>query len=121
MTAGNIYTIAGNGSSIDGTGGVPAIQTGVDPGGIALDAAGNIIFSAEIDNRIMIIADSTGSFYGQNLTAGDIYTLAGTGAGGFSGDGGPAGAAQFNRPSDATVTPSGTIIIGDWRRIRTLS
>ena len=35
-----------------------------------------------------MVAESTGSFYGQPMTAGDIYTVAGDGSRGFSGDGG---------------------------------
>ena len=41
-------------------------------------------------NRIRVVADSTGTFYGQAMTAGDIYTVAGNGTLGVSGDGGPA-------------------------------
>ena len=43
---------------------------------------------------------STGTFYGQAMTAGDIYTVAGNGTGGFSGDGGPATTAELvHRPA----------------------
>ena len=41
------------------------------------------------NNRVRVVAASTGTFYGQAMTAGDIYTVAGNGTQGFSGDGGP--------------------------------
>ena len=41
-----------------------------------------------------MVAASTGTFYGQAMTAGDIYTVAGDGINGYSGDGGPATAAR---------------------------
>ena len=47
------------------------------------------------------------------MTEGDIYTIAGTGTGGFSGDGGPAASAQFKLPADVTVDPAGNLLIAD--------
>ena len=44
--------------------------------------------------------------------SGTITTVAGTTAG-FSGDGGPATAAQMSAPSDVAVLPDGSILISD--------
>ena len=41
----------------------------------------------------------TGTFYGQAMTAGDIYTIAGTGKRGTTGDGGPATRAEVGEPA----------------------
>jgi hypothetical protein len=38
----------------------------------------------------LVVGDSTGTFYSQAMTAGDIYTAAGDSRHGISGDGGPA-------------------------------
>ncbi len=60
----------------------------------------------------------TGTFYGQAMTAGDIYTVAGGGTAGFAGDGGPATSADLNGPQGVAVTPAGDLIIADsqnWR------
>jgi NHL repeat len=46
----------------------------------------------------------TGHFYGINMTAGNIYTIVGTGHSGFSGDGGAAASAEIFRPADVAVT-----------------
>ena len=43
-------------------------------------------------------AEHTGTFYGQQMTLGDIYTVAGNGQDGFSGDGGSATKAGFSFP-----------------------
>ena len=46
-----------------------------------------------------MVAATTGTFYGQAMTAGDIYTVAGNGTAGFSGDGGPATSAAADFPA----------------------
>ena len=58
------------------------------------------------NNRVRVVADSTGTFYGQPMTAGDIYTVAGTGTGRLSGDGGPATAAALNHPATVAIDHS---------------
>ena len=42
------------------------------------------------------------------MTAGDIYTVAGNGTTGFSGDGGPATSAELDSPRGVTVDSAGT-------------
>jgi len=44
---------------------------------------------------------------------GIITTVAGTGAAGYSGDGGPATTAQLNRPFDVAIGPDGSLYIAD--------
>ena len=45
--------------------------------------------------------------------AGDISTVAGTGASGFSGDGGPATSAELSSPFGVAVDSSGNLFIAD--------
>jgi hypothetical protein len=47
------------------------------------------------------------------MTAGHIYTVAGNGTQGYSGDGGPATSAKLNVPSAVAVDGSGNLVIAD--------
>src|SRR5262249_57016929 len=82
--AGFIGTVAGNGTSgFSGDGG-PATAAQLNyPGGVAVDAAGNLFIAEISNNRIRKVTP-----------AGVISTVAGNGSAGFSGDGGPASAAH---------------------------
>ena len=51
--------------------------------------------------------------FSSGLKAQTISTIAGTGGGGFSGDGGPGTAATLTRPYDVVVDRSGNIFISD--------
>jgi hypothetical protein len=75
------------------------------------------------NNRVRVVAVRDGTFYGQNMIAGDIYTVAGNGAPGFAGDGGPPNAAELNRPAGVLVTPVGNLLIADQNnnRVRMLT
>jgi hypothetical protein len=44
---------------------------------VAVDRAGNLVL-ADLNNlRVRVVAASTGTFYRQAMTSGDIYTVAG--------------------------------------------
>jgi sugar lactone lactonase YvrE len=114
MTAGDIYTVAGDGSNEFSGDGGPATSAGLNaPGGVAVDGAGNLVIADTSDQRIRVVADSTGTFYGQAMTAGDIYTVAGDGTAGFSGDGGPATSAKLAIPGGVAVDGAGNLLIAD--------
>ena len=119
MTAGDIYTIAGDGAQRSSGDGGPATEAGLTPGAIAIDRAGNLVIADSYpnvdisNNRVRVVAARTGTFYGQAMTAGDIYTVAGTGDPGYSGDGGPATTAELNNPDGVAVDQAGNLVIGD--------
>jgi trimeric autotransporter adhesin len=112
MTARHIYTVAGNGKKAYSGDGGPATSAGIDPLAVAVDPAGNLVI-ADGSNRVRVAAASTGTFYGQAMTAGDIYTVAGTGTKGYSGDGGPATSAELNGPDGVAVDAAGNLVIAD--------
>ena len=123
MTAGHIYTVAGDGHGTYSGDGGPAVSASLHgPSGVALDGAGNLVIADGGNNRIRVVAESTGSFYGQAMTAGDIYTVAGDHRG-FSGDGGWARAARLDGPSQVAVDGSGNLVIADSgnRRVRVVA
>ena len=81
--------------------------------GLAIDAQDNLYFTEWFGNLVVKVA-ADGS---------DATTIAGTGNPGFSGDGGPAAAAQLNGPSGVALDTSGNIYIADTKnhRIRTVA
>lgn len=101
--AGIISTFAGNGiASYTGDNG-PATAASLDqPGGIYADLGGNIIFSDQMNNRIRKIDNF-----------GIIRTIAGNGVGGYSGDSGPATAAELSGPSGIALDPNYNLVIAD--------
>jgi len=113
MTAGHIYTVAGNGSrGFSGDGG-PATKAELgSPWGAGLDGAGNLLIADSLNERVRVVAARTGTFYGQAMTAGDIYTVAGGGKGRVE-DGGRATGARLLRPQGVAVGPAGSLVIAD--------
>ena len=114
MTAGDIYTVAGDGTGgFSGDGG-PATSAELNfPQGVALDGAGNVLIADARNERVRVMAARTGTFYGQAMTAGDIYTIAGDGRGGFAGNGGPATSAELNFPQGVALDGTGNVLISD--------
>ena len=113
-TSGVISTVAGNGvTGFSGDGGPATAATMRDPTGIAVDATGNIYFVDCFNERVRKI----------NMTTGIITTVAGTGIGGYSGDGGPATAARISHPNGIAVDGGGNIYIPDQltARVRKIS
>lgn len=109
-TDGMINTIAGGAmAGFEGDGGPAAMakfgfEAGSNPepsGGLAIKDD-KLYIADTLNHRIRMI----------DLTTNMISTIAGTGTGGFSGDGGPAASAQVNHPEDIEIY-EGKLYIAD--------
>ena len=99
---GIITTVAGNGGYIYGGDGMPATDAQINPIKVALDSVSNIYISDKYNLRIFKVDGS-----------GIIHCVAGNGVLGFSGDGGPATAAEFNYPSGVALDACGNLYIAE--------
>jgi methionine-rich copper-binding protein CopC len=97
---GVITTVAGTGQAGYAGDGGPATDAQIDqPRGLALTADGGYLFADSGNNVIRkVSADGT------------ISTVAGTGAAGYSGDGGAATSATLSTPTGVTATSDGFLI-----------
>lgn len=94
-------------------GAVTSIGTGWNiPRGVAVDSSGDVWVADTGLQQVIEVG-----------AAGGATVIAGSGTAGFSGDGGPAAAAQLGFPWDVAVTPTGVALIADLEnnRIRTLT
>jgi len=108
-TNGNMSTVVNGGISGGTVGsggdGGPGIQARINnPGGLAVDTAGNLYIADTNNNKIRKLA-----------TNGIITTVAGNqfAEAGFSGDGGPATSAMLNHPQGVAVDAAGNLYIAD--------
>ena len=105
--------MAGTGvPGFNGDGTAPTGTTLSFPSSVAFDAAGNLVIADSFNGRIRVVAASSGTFYGQAMTAGNIYTVAGGGVRGL-GDGGPATSAMLSEPGAVALDPQANLVISD--------
>lgn len=115
-STGIITTIAGNSflvGAYSGDGG-PAVNARLnEPYGMCMDGLGNFYIGDNANGRIRRVSAATGK----------IYTIAGTGISGYSGDGGPALNASFDGVAGMGTDASGAIYFSDQfnNRIRKLT
>jgi DNA-binding beta-propeller fold protein YncE len=104
LTTGRIATLAGNGRKAYAGDGGPALSASFSaPHEIRFDAAGNL-FVVERDAHVVRRIDGRTRL---------VSTIAGTGVAGFSGDGGPAAAAQLRQPHSIAFDAAGNLLICD--------
>ena len=106
--AGNITTIAGYGRvGFSGDGGRAVAASLSHPNGVALDAQGHLYIADTLNHRVRKVDPD-----------GNISTIAGLGAVGFSGDGGPAVNAMLAEPTGLAVDGAGNLLIADFGNSR---
>jgi len=111
MTHYRITTACGTGErGFAGDGGSAAAALLNGPFDLAFDSAGHLFFSDTFNHCIRRVDAGTGL----------ISTVAGSGAAGFAGDGGPAIAARLNEPYGIAIDRAGNLYIADRlnRRVR---
>ncbi|MEO7804525.1 MAG: NHL repeat-containing protein, partial [Actinomycetota bacterium] len=101
--SGFISTLAGNGTAgFSGDSSLAVIAQLNSPSGVAADAMGNVFIADTNNHRV------------RQVTVGlVITTMAGNGFAGYSGDGGPAAAAQLNSPFGLAVDSLGSVYVAD--------
>jgi uncharacterized protein (TIGR03437 family) len=100
---GTISTVAGNGTKVSSGDGGPATAAGLSlPIAIAVDPSGNLWIADFAGNKIRKVSAN-----------GSITTVAGNGTQGFSGDSGPATAAELTYPAGIALDSSGDFFIAD--------
>jgi len=103
-TGGVISTVAGNGTGgFGGDGGLATSAQLNAPSDVAVSAAGNLFIADRNNNRIRKVTPG-----------GVISTVAGTGAQGFSADGGPAISTELNAPLGVAADTAGNLFIADY-------
>ena len=104
---------AGTGvAGFSGDGGPATAAELDDPTGLAVASNGDVYIADAGNNRVRMVNPS-----------GIITTIAGTGVAGFSGDGGPATAAELDYPNALAISATGALLISDGgnRRVREVS
>jgi sugar lactone lactonase YvrE len=101
---GTITTVAGSGTrGWQGDGG-PAIRAALnEPYEVRFDSAGNVFWCERMSHTVRRL----------DVKSGLVSTVAGTGAAGYSGDGGPATAAALNQPHSIAIDINGDLFICD--------
>jgi trimeric autotransporter adhesin len=106
IAGGTINTIIGSGQgNFGGDNGSPTLATLSGPSGVAVAANGTFYISDGLNNRVRMVATSSGSTV--------ITTVAGNGNPGFGGDGGTATSALLNAPAGLAVDSVGNLYIAD--------
>jgi sugar lactone lactonase YvrE len=82
--------------------GAPAVCAAIDAADLAA-CAGRLLLALPDEHRVRYV----------ELDSGRLYTLAGTGEPGFTGDGGPAREARFQEPAGIALDADGNLFVAD--------
>src|SRR5215472_10829726 len=98
-----LTTPAGTGAGGSANLGGPATKADFAPCAAATDPVGNLVLTDLAHHQIDVVSASGGTFYGQAMTAGHIYRVAGNGNFGYPASGVPATTAPLGAPDGVAV------------------
>lgn len=108
---GTMTTVAGNGTNGFSGDGEPAVDAQLNGAvAVAVDTQGNLFIADFVNNRVRRVSQG-----------GIISTVAGNGAQGYSGDGGPATEAELAQVTGLAVDSAGNLFISGFNVVRKVS
>lgn len=119
--AGNIYITDANGHTIRKVSTSGIITTIAGTGVAGYNGEGIVATAAQVNNPFAITVDAAGTIYFteaagarvRKIAGGMMYTIAGNGVPGFSGDGGPATASVIRYGGGIVIDNAGNILFSD--------
>lgn len=111
--AGTVRPFAGTGNAGHGGDDGPALAAELQPADVAVDDEGNVYLTDQPNHRVREVCAT-------HCPKGTIRTVAGTGAPGTAGDGGPALAAELRFPRALAFSAQGDLLISSAGRVKRL-
>ena len=109
-----VVTVAGTGRAGFNGDGLAGTASELDePMGVAVDGSGDLVIADTANCRVRVLAARSATLFGRAMTAGHLYTVAGTGVCGSAGQGGPVAAAQVWSPVAVAVDSAGDLFVAD--------
>lgn len=117
VTAGDMYTVAGDGVCGSAHRGDTAVNAQVwDPVAVAVDPEGDLFIADNGDQSVLEVPDRSGTYYGTPIGAGDLQAIVGMGMYGpylIDGLSASSVASEVNDPEGLAVSPDGTLFLTD--------
>jgi hypothetical protein len=112
--SGVVATVAGTGRAGDsGDGGAATSGRLDEPTGVAVDRSGDVFIADTANCKVRVVPAADGEVLGQSVERDHLYTVAGTGVCGSTGQGGPLADAQLFDPVAVAVDFAGDLLVAD--------
>jgi hypothetical protein len=109
-----VVNVAGTGTGGFNGDGLDATTSELDvPTGVAVDGAGDLFIADTANCRVRVLPAATGTLFGQPVHSGGLFTVAGTGVCGSTGQGGPLRTAELWNPVAVTLDSAGDLLVAD--------
>ena len=110
----SVVTVVGTGQAGFSVSGQPATASDLnEPTSVAVDDAGNLFIADTANCLVRVLPAQSTTLFGVAMTAGDLYTVAGTRVCGTMGQGGPLVSAELWNPVAVAVDRSGDLLVAD--------